>query len=441
MRKSRLMLFSTPTVATLLCLCRGASALGVKSNDRRTSTAPVVRSGETTRTTSTPLFFRDRHPSEEQITDAASVAALPRPALPRPSEFLDLSSVSMPLVNRIWSNQVFILALATAIVAGVSVFSGNPFPVASLHWNEGPHFRSLFDFDPTLGRATLGALSALPMVALNRLVEQLDGRDASRANLSTTNMVISLFGRRRSDSEPTGTAMHQVVPLSALIAIATGISEEIVFRGYLPTAIQSVSASLPLALLASAGIFAIGHLSPQTSHGENKLVGGLQFASGLWYGATYLLAGGDILPCIIAHALSDMHVLCEAWHSINGQIDYTQGAFRERLETEEEEALQMIKQRAGPALDVDALNFGRRFFYAFDHERKGTLALANVQKAVTYAFLQATSVPDPKRVEELFTKLLKNREESSTAPPDRLKFSEFLRLLFALQSRSAKARA
>ena len=430
----------TPALV-LIGLSTGISALGVKTrhNEPRASTSSLVTRG------STPLFYRDRHISEEQLTTTAnSVAAQiqPHPISPPPQSkvstfpnIFDESNISIPLVNGIWSNQVLILALTTAIVAGVSVFSGNPFPISSLHWNESPAFHSFFDFQPTLLRMFQGVLATVPVVALSYHVEQSDNRDASHVNFSTTNMVISLFGRRRTSSEPDATSTSMVMVLSLLIAVATGISEEVVFRGYIPTAIESLTQNLPLALLGSAGLFAMGHVSPKSTPGENKVVGGLQFANGLWYGMVYLLAGGDILPCIIAHTLSDMHVLCETWHAINNQMDYTQDAFHHLLDDEEEEAIDRIKEQAGPSLNAETLNFARRFFYAFDHEHKGSLSLSDVQRAVTYAFLKNTVVPEPHRVEGVFNRLLKSRSESSTAPEDRLNVSEFLRLLFALKSR------
>jgi hypothetical protein len=136
-----------------------------------------------------------------------------------------------------------------------------------------------------------------------------------------------------------------------------------------------------------------------------------------------------------------MHVLCETWTSINSQMDYTEDAFQQRLDEEEEQAIQRIQQQAGPSLNMDTLNFARRFFYAFDHEHKGSLSLSDVQRAVTYAFLKKSVVPEPERVEHVFEKLLGSREDTSSAPADRLSVSEFLRLLFTLKSQRSAARA
>jgi hypothetical protein len=59
-----------------------------------------------------------------------------------------------------------------------------------------------------------------------------------------------------------------------------------------------------LACAGQASLFALGHTSPVTSSQENKIVASMQFVNGLWMGFLYLLTGGDIVPCIISHAVS-----------------------------------------------------------------------------------------------------------------------------------------
>jgi hypothetical protein len=261
-------------------------------------------------------------------------------------------------------------------------------------------------------------------------------------NFSTTNMVISLFGRRKTADDPTATSSSLVMALSAAIAISTGMSEEVVFRLYIPTAIAGLTHSLPLALVGQAALFSLGHISPRSTTGENKVVGSLQFVNGLWYGLVYLMAGGDVLPCIIAHILYDMHFFCETWMTINRQMDYTQEAFQKKLDPSEELAIQKIQQKAGPSLNTETLNFARRFFYAFDYDHKGSLSLQDAQRAVSYAFLQDKNVPPPIKVEEVFDKVLETRQPAHSTyfpPPDRLSVSEFLHVLLALKSQSLAA--
>lgn len=403
------------------------------------------------------LRFRDTQPSEEQqlisITDN-----IPPPSDSQETTVVSTSSSdttrhdhgaaqhsrqsqSMDLIRAIWMNQGAILLFGTtlATVATFVASGGAAVGLSSLHWNgAASDFHSFFDWNLNELRLLEGVLATIPMVALGSLVEKSDRREASQVNFSTINMVISLFGRRKSTRDPEATDSSAVMMLAGLIALSTGISEEIVFRGYIPTMIESLSHSFPVALLGQAALFALAHVSPKSSPDENKVVGGLQLANGLWYGTIYAASGGDILPCIVAHALYDMHVLCETWCSINQQMDYTQDAFQQDLDTKEMEALARMQRQAGPSLNDETLNFARRFFYAFDYEHKGSLCLPDVYRAVNYAFLQDNVVPAQDEVEEVFDRVIHGRDDASLDyPGDRLMVSEFLRLLFTLKSKGA----
>jgi membrane protease YdiL (CAAX protease family) len=368
----------------------------------------------------------------------------------------DSSAVSMPLINSIWFNQVTLFLLATMVAAITSCFGSNPFDLSGLHWNGGKlaAFYSIYDWQPTWFRIAEGILATIPMVALGCVVENSDDRDASQVNFSTTNMVISLFGRRKSVLEPSGSPSLQVMLLSTGIALITGISEELIFRGYIPTAILSLTDFLPLALLGQAVLFSIGHISPKVRPGENRVVGSLQFVNGLWYGFVYLIAGGDILPCIVAHILYDMHILCETWTFINNQMDYTQKASQWPLDWNEERAIQQLEEGEGAVLNTETVSFARRFFFAFDYEHVGSLSLSDCQRAVSYAFMNDKVVPSPGTVEDLFRQIQQIRMHhsmdatvaggssttiGSTKSSNRLSFSEFLHVLLVLRS-SASAR-
>jgi len=85
----------------------------------------------------------------------------------------------------------------------------------------------------------------------------------------------------------------------------TGYCEEIVFRGILPHILKPILFhNSALACVSQAGLFALGHTSPKICKDENKTVGSIQFLNGLWAGVLYLLVGGDIVPCVISHAVS-----------------------------------------------------------------------------------------------------------------------------------------
>lgn len=445
---------------------------------------------------SSRLYYRDRNADDEEFTENALGRRQRSQSHRQPKETIKASSPSsvsitsnevgqqeqqlnpqqqgtqqhqpqqhglnMPLIRAIWYNQGAILLFATAVVTCVAMLTNGPQhlweTLTSLHWNNNGagNFHSLFDWHITPARVLEGIAATFPMIALGGLVENSDHRDASHVNFSTTNMVISLFGRRRTRrksslmgdtdnvASPT-TCTSDVMWLSGAIALSTGISEELVFRGYIPTAILGMTGSVPMAVFGQAALFALGHVSPKVNMGENRVVGGLQFANALWYATVYMVTGGDIIPCLIAHILYDMHIFCETWMTINRQMDYTEQAYLKRLDETEESAISRLQQQAGPTiLSTDTLNFARRFFYAFDHDHMGSLSLSDVQRAVTYAFLHHQHVPTPEDVKILFDRMIVQRQLSDSmhnVPHDRLSMSEFLRVLFALKSKTAAASA
>jgi hypothetical protein len=260
-------------------------------------------------------------------------------------------------------------------------------------------------------------------------------------------MVMTLFGRRLHEhpSNTTNISDHQTfhpetpmvhaLLLSALLAPVTALSEEVVFRGMIPSAIHYLTRSIPLALVGQAILFGLGHVSPKASHGENRVVGALQSASALWYGLLYQMSGGNIFPCIIAHALYDMHIFMETWMRVNDQMDYTETAVLQRLSSQDEIDIRRIKHEAGASLTVETLALLRRFFYAFDEDHVGRLTRSNVQRAVSYAFLQDSTPPSQEKVDLLIDKLLASRVSADHGEfADRLKLPEFLRLVLFLKA-------
>ena len=347
------------------------------------------------------------------------------------------TSSSLHIINYICTNQALLLLFASSTAIAISFFSNNPFEISSLHWNCAQDFHSLFDWQPSLSRIITGILATIPIVAAGRVIETSDNRDASRVNFATTNMVISLFGRRKSAMEPTESASFQVMVLSAIIAISSGISEEIIFRGYIPTAIFSMTNSLPSALFGQAALFAAGHQSKDAEPGENMLNWSLQFFSGLWYASVYQMTGGDILPCIIAHALYDMHTLCQTWIEVNNQIDYTQKSSMNHVGEERKNAAERLWKGTGISLNSETVDFARHFFYAFDNDHAGSLSLSDCQRAVSYAFMNDSIAPDTSIVRDLFEQAKEQRyTDGRLEYSNRLDFSEFLHLLVALRSNS-----
>jgi len=259
---------------------------------------------------------------------------------------------------------------------------------------------------------------------------------------------MSLFGRRHHNrkkdnlhAHPTlypETLMRDALLFATGISLLAGLSEEIIFRVFIPAAVYHQSQSQLLALFSQALLFGHLHVTPQASRGENRIMCGVQILHGLWFGIWYLLFGGDVFPCILAHALYDLHVFMKTWVQVNNQMDYTEEVVLQKLSPGDEEAIRLIKEEAGPTLTIETLAFARRFFHAFDYEHRGSLSENDVQRAVSYAFLQDKIQPSQNRVSSLFQKILRRRVQrpgtmAKAKQEDRLELPEFLRLLFLLR--------
>jgi len=162
------------------------------------------------------------------------------------------------------------------ILPSVSIIAV-PCDITSMHWNGMQEFHSLFDWQLSWFRLIEGFLAAIPMVAVMRSIETSDKRAASHINFGTTIMVVSLFGRRKSAMEPTASASFKVMVLSTIIAISSGISEEVIFRRYIPTTISNMTHSLPLALFLQATFCASGHIYKNVQPEEDQLNWSFQF--------------------------------------------------------------------------------------------------------------------------------------------------------------------
>jgi membrane protease YdiL (CAAX protease family) len=234
--------------------------------------------------------------------------------------------------------------------------------------------------------AALGIAATFPMIALSQTVENSNRRDAHYVNFATTNMVVSLFGRREEAANKVKTA--QVLGLSFGLVALTAIVEEVVFRGFLSTALYSLSNhNMVFAWLGQATLFGLGHVHPKSRPEENRLVAGLQLTNAAWHGLMVMLTG-SLVPGIISHLLYDWHVLASTWHQVNLQMDWT-----------EEHALNDKQLTDRTELSEATRSFLTRFFYAFDKEHTGSLSEPDVQRAVAYAFMLETP-PDQDIVHE-----------------------------------------
>ncbi|CAJ1958590.1 unnamed protein product [Cylindrotheca closterium] len=370
------------------------------------------------------------------MADSTMVSTASQAATERTPTDVELSGVSLPLIRSICYNQISMLMLSTAAIAGLSMLLSWNFEaldMSLLQWNGGQGLHSIFDLSPTPFQMIEGMVAVAPLIGLERLLEESDDQGAIQSGFATSNMVLSLFGRRRSVEDIEGTAPELMAVLALGIALCTGLSEELMFRSYAPSALFSLSNSIMISVLGQAIMFALVHVSPSANASQNRVMGGLQFTNGLWYGMFYQMTGGDILPCIIAHVVHDMYIFCSSWDTINNQMDYTEEAYKKSLPQSEESAMSKLQEMAGPVLNRETLNFARRFFYAFDSKQQGSLSLQDVQRAVDYAFLKEENPPKPQVVKEMFNTLLQARV-TTELPSKRVGVSEFLCLLFALKS-------
>ena len=108
----------------------------------------------------------------------------------------------------------------------------------------------------------LGTLGALPVLAVGRAIEKSESPLFTTLNLSTNDIVERLFGSRKQP------AFALIV--SILLALLTGVCEEIVFRGgILPSLanyalmqgyVETLVDGIPFGIAASTVLFSAGHL-------------------------------------------------------------------------------------------------------------------------------------------------------------------------------------
>ena len=345
--------------------------------------------------------------------------------------------MNLPLLQKLCRSQATLLLGATLLAA---VMSGGDL-YHSVQWGTASSSSV-----PLVLSVLGGILATFPMIGMSQaMVEQSDSRNAHHVQFSTSHAVMSLFGRRhapktadimmmRPEETATTTSTAAVMCGSLGLTMATAASEELVFRGFLPTAICTVLswttplhpvAILLVALTGQALLFGLGHWHPTSRAGENQLVVQLQTVHGLWHGLVYLASGGNLLVCIISHMLYDMHVFCETWHRMNNQIDWTTQQQR-RLQQNQQDDLAVLQKEI--QVTDETLSHLESFFLSFDRQHELSLSLEDVQRAVAYAFWHDAVVPDQQQVEEVFEQLCNGQK--------RLALAGFVRLLLILRSQT-----
>lgn len=442
---------------------------------------------------SRPLYYSNLDATEEDMTvvttDATNMATKYLPFISfvdkkslrnlhhnfSPLQF-DMGAIQVPLLQSMCTNQLMALGIASIMALFMGSFSVTP--VVSLSWSSNL---------PLLWRILEGVLAAIPLIGMTTQVEQSDKLWASHINYSITNTVMSLFGRRRRnhsnqnknwsshignptfyDKETknlhTSSTMGHVVLASSIVAGISAISEEIIFRGLVPSLLMSIGILAPSLLTTSSASvhdnflllwiwLGCGIIGPAILYGacQHRTISSntdnIAFClhatmQGLWYGCVSIATGGDIFPLIVAHALYESHVLTEAWMSINDQIEYTEDICHSHAAgskgNNDQDAAELEHICAGNNLDSETLAISRRFFLAFDADHQGALSLTDTKRAVAFAFLQANhQVPQPTKVKEVFEEIIASRgilDGQDKGEDKRLRAWEFLELLFVLKS-------
>lgn len=360
------------------------------------------------------------------------------------------NALNLPLIRALLINQVLILTLATIVFGAVLLFSEG-FKAFShldeiLHWNTaGTSGPALWDLQLTPLRLLEGIAGAIPLLVWGNWIESSDNRAFANVNFSTIVMTMTLFGRRKAPPDdfipdkfkgqkvlttPASDALFQSFVLSAL----TGVCEETVFRAELPAVLTHVlHFNIPLAIASQAFLFGLGHIQPNSSNRmENAILIGLQFVNGISLATLYVLSGGDIVPCIIAHALYDFVTFFKTWWDANAQLEYAEEMYLEPLPPNvESEVRRVLAANGNIKLDPLVFKMVKRLFFIFDFDKNKTLSKSEVRKGISYLALEKAGRPPPQAmVDDAFEQVVDTRDNSIVQERDRnrLSFSDFVRL-------------
>lgn len=177
---------------------------------------------------------------------------------------------------------------------------------------------------------------------------------------------------------------------------------------------------LLLPLFGQAVLFALGHSQPRTGIQENAVVVALQLVNGIWFGLIYVLTGGDLVPCMVAHAVYDFIVFFKTWWDTNGQIEYAESMWLTPLPSNVQRDVDIMILNG---MDPKIFNRVKRLFYTFDFDKNKSLSRSEVRKGFSYLALEKAGTPPPQeQVDALFEKF------TSVADKSRPTLTDFLRL-------------
>jgi len=419
-----------------------------------------------TTTTTTTLFYRALQ--EDEDDESAALIKVQTRAPPGFDMNQALSpqqnprtAMNLPLIRALLLNQGLVLGLAVVISSVILLANAGLDGFAHLNeilkWTgTGP---DIFDFSLTPQRLAWGFGGALPILALSSWIDSSDKRIFANLNFSTIVMSMTLFGRRkipppeflppqlRGKTLPT-TSWPDACLQSLVLSLTTGVCEEAVFRRLVPSLIVLTTGNSDTltAWFGSAMLFAAGHVKPSSGLSYNAIVAALQLITGLGFGSIYILSGGDLVPCILAHAFYDFVTFFKTWLDANAQMEYAERMYLEPLPPAvERDVKNLLRNYKGSSVLTDPQLFStiKRLFYTFDFDKNKSLSLSEVRKGISYLILEKAGTPPPEAVvDRLFREIVDTREpgEEGDNRKDRLTFSDFIRL-YSLLGRNSKAAA
>jgi membrane protease YdiL (CAAX protease family) len=351
--------------------------------------------------------------------------------------------VNRYLIRLLMLNQYIVAGLGVLISAIIIFFASGPSAFSDLNsvlqWSGGE--TDVFDVNFTFERLLLGIGASIPLLAFSNIIENSDRREFANINFATILMCLTLFGRRSvppKDFLPSAYNDGTNIPItpwteamiqSLVLSIVTGFCEESVFRRLVPSMIVLLSGTegnIMIPYIGQAILFGLGHAKSGSPLSENSIVVGLQTINGLGFGLLYILAGGDLMSCIIAHATFDFIVFYKTWKDANDQLEYAESMsvvpFPDNdVESQARRLIRTTNPTVDPAI---AYKLMKRMFYLFDIDKNQTLSLSEVRKGIAYMEIERKvgTPPLQPEVDRLF---------SVVAPPgeSRLTFPDFLRLI------------
>jgi len=219
---------------------------------------------------------------------------------------------------------------------------------------------------------------------------------------------------------------------SFALSTVTGFCEEAVFRRELPALISLYTGgNNGLSLLGSSLLFGLGHASKGMRLQENAVMVSTMSIIGLGLGLIYMFSGGDVVPCMIAHAVYDFVTFFKTWLDANAQIEYADKLYKQPLPQETEKEVQRILRSRKNKISPRLYNAARRLFFVFDFDKNMSLSKSEVRKGISYLALEREANPPPQsEIDRLITYIIQTRDDyASETDENRLSFPDFVRLI------------